>query len=86
MPNFDEIELLLLQLLRVARPVFSDAGQTAVQRFIDVGEYGLALETVVAVYREEEKVMTGEAMALIENLALAMDMSPMPLDGITKTF
>jgi hypothetical protein len=36
MPNFDEIELLLLQLLRIARPVFSDAEQAEVQEFIDV--------------------------------------------------
>lgn len=79
MSKFDEIETLLLQLLRAAAPVLSDGELAEVQRFIDVGEYGLALETAAAIYSEEEKGVTPEVASLIECLAEAMSMDPGPL-------
>lgn len=79
MSNFDEIESLLSQLLMAAAPVLSDAERAEVQRFVDVGEYGLALETAAAIYSEEKKIATAEVVDLIERLAAAMSMDPIPL-------
>lgn len=79
MPNFDEIESLLSQLLMAAAPMLSDTERTEVQRFIDVGEYGLALETAAAIYVQEKKIATAEVVDLIERLAAAMSLNPVPL-------
>lgn len=79
MSNFDEIESLLSRLLIAAAPVLSDAERTEVQRFIDVGEYGLSLETAAAIYSEEKKIATADVVDLIERLASAMSMDPAPL-------
>lgn len=79
MSNFDEIETMLAQLLIASTPVLSDTELAEVQRFVDVGEYGLALETAAAIYAEEDKVATAEVIALIERLATAMSIDPVPL-------
>jgi hypothetical protein len=85
MSNFNEVESLLSRLLVVGAPVLSDGERAEVQRFIDVGEYGLALETVAAIYSEEKKIATAEAVDLIERLAAAMSMDPAPLlQGLPK--
>lgn len=85
MSNFDEIESLLSQLLMAAAPVLSDAERAEVQRFVDVGEYGLALETAAAIYSEEKKIATAEVLDLIERLASVMSMDPVPLlAGVPK--
>jgi dihydroxyacetone kinase DhaKLM complex PTS-EIIA-like component DhaM len=85
MSNFNEVESLLSQLLIVAAPVLSDSERAEVQRFIDVGEYGLALETAAAIYSEEKKIATAEVVDLIECLAAAMSMDPVPLlEGVPK--
>jgi len=74
MSKFDEIESMLSQLLMAVAMEFSDSERTEVQRFIDVGEYGLALETAAAIYSEEEKTATAEVVDLIERLASEMSM------------
>lgn len=79
MSNFDEIEALLSRLLMAATPVLSETERAEVQRFIDVGEYGLALETAAAIYSEEKKIATTEVVDLIERLAAEMFMDPVPL-------
>lgn len=79
MSNFDEIEALLSRLLMAATPVLSETERAEVQRFVDVGEYGLALETAAAIYSEEKKIATAEVVNLIERLAAAMSMDPVPL-------
>jgi hypothetical protein len=85
MSNYDEIESLLSRLLMAAAPVLSDAERAEVQRFIDVGEYGLALETAAAIYSEEKKIATAEVVDLIERLALAMSVDPVPLlEGVPR--
>ena len=85
MSNFDEIESLLSRLLMIAASVLSDAERAEVQRFIDVGEYGLALEAAAAIYAEEKKIATAEVADLIERLAAAMSMDPAPLpEGVPK--
>ena len=85
MSNFDEIESLLSRLLMIAASVLSDAERAEVQRFIDVGRYGLALEAAAAIYAEEKKIATAEVADLIERLAAAMSMDPAPLpEGVPK--
>lgn len=44
------------------------------QEFIDVGEYGLALETLVDIVDEENKKISNEIMAAILGLADKMSM------------
>ena len=71
MSNFDEIELLLSNLLTSASELM-DSERAEIQKFIDVGEYGLALETAVDIYAEEKKIASAEVVALVERLAEAM--------------
>ena len=79
MSNFDEIELQFSRLLIAAAHVLSDAELAEVRRFVDVGEYGLALETTVDIYFEEKKTATTEIVSLVERLAAAMSMNPVHL-------
>lgn len=79
MSNFDEIESLLSQLLTASASELSDNERAEVQRFIDVGEYGLALETAADIYSEEKKIPTAQVTSLIERLAVAMSLDPVPL-------
>ncbi len=79
MSNFEDIELLFSNLLAAAAPVLTDSELAEVQKFIDVGEYGLALETAADICAEEKKVASADVVALIERLAEAMSIEPAPL-------
>ena len=79
MPNFEEIELLFSKLLAEAELVLSDSELAEVHTFIDVGEYGLAVETAIDIYVEEKKTASAGAIALIEQLTVAMSMDAAPL-------
>jgi hypothetical protein len=82
----DHVEILLHRVIEAASPPFSQDEKSEVQRFIDVNEYGIALETVVAIYVEEQKVANPEAVALIEEAANAMTMNWEPLiTGLKRT-
>ncbi len=76
MSNFDLIESLLFNLLNASVGELSAAERAEVQAFIDVGEYGLALETTADIYAEEKKTPSTEVLSLIERLAIAMSMAP----------
>ena len=76
MSNFDLIESLLSNLLIASAGELSDTEREEVQAFIDVGEYGLALETTADIYAEEKKNPTAEVQILIKRLAIAMAMEP----------
>ncbi|CAN7424535.1 MafI family immunity protein [Acidovorax sp. LjRoot74] len=76
MSNFDLVESLLSNLLNASEGDLSDAERAEVQAFIDVGEYGLALETTADIYAEERKIPSTEVLSLIERLAIAMSMEP----------
>ena len=73
------IELWFSDLLAAAAPVLSDVERNEIQRFIDVGEYGLALEVAVDIYAEEKKITSPAVIALIERLAEAMVVKAMHL-------
>lgn len=70
--DFEKIEDLLSQLIAEVKVLFSEAQLGEVQRFIDVGEYGLALETVIAIYLEENKPISSKALNLVDFLGAVM--------------
>lgn len=74
--NVDVIELLFSELAIAAGSELSESERAEFQSFIDVGEYGVALETAVDIYAEEKKMPSAEVVTLIEKLALAMSMEP----------
>lgn len=79
MSNFDKIEELFLDLIAEASKMLTDSECSEIQEYIDVGEYGLALRTAVAIYVEERKIASAEALALIAQLALEMSKDPQPM-------
>ncbi|MDA8139177.1 MAG: MafI family immunity protein [Desulfobacteraceae bacterium] len=80
MTDFQYIEKLLVQLLELLKTVFIESERKEVQDLIDVGEYGVALETLVDIIDEENKKIPGEALWLIKNLAKAMHIDEGELD------
>lgn len=70
--NYNEIENLLLDLLNLVARIFSKNEIQEVQDFIDVGEYGLALETFVDIICEEQKQTSKNTLDLIYKLARIM--------------
>lgn len=70
--NYQYIEKLLVRLLNLLDIVFAEPELKEVQDFIDVGEYGLALETLVDIVAEEDKQISGEALKLVKELSVAM--------------
>ncbi|TXT29793.1 MAG: hypothetical protein FD131_2259 [Rhodocyclaceae bacterium] len=76
MSNFDVIESLFSELAIAAGSELSESERAEIQSFIDVGEYGVALETAVDIYAEEKKIPSAEVVTLIEKLALEMSMEP----------
>lgn len=79
MSGFDEIEALFAKLLAAAEHVFSESELAEIRSFIDVGEYGLALETAIDIFAEEQKTAPNEVVSLIKQLATAMSMETEPL-------
>ena len=77
--GFEEIERLFSQLLAALQPIFSEAEQQEVRHFIDVGEYGLALETLVGIFAEEKKECAPAVRLQIADLAGRMSIDPGPL-------
>ena len=76
---YKKIEAVFSQLLEASAPMLSEKERAEVQRFIDVGEYGIALETTVGIYYEKKKTVTAEVFSLLERLALMMSMDLNPL-------
>ena len=75
MPNFDEVEALFTALMGESASNLSIEELEEIREFVGVGEYGLALETIVAIYAEEGKAPGDPAMKLIGSLAKAMSMN-----------
>jgi hypothetical protein len=74
MSGFDEIETGLSRLMAASDPAFTTSERAEIQHFIDVGEYGIALETAVGIFAEEHKVATAEIRRLIGKLAELMEL------------
>lgn len=76
MSDFDEIEMLFAKLLVTVGHILSESELAEIRSFIDVGEYGVALETAVDIFVEERKPASREAVSLIEHLATKMFVMP----------
>jgi hypothetical protein len=50
-----------------------------VKEFIDVGEYGIALETLISIYLEERKLPDEDGRRIIDALAAEMSMDLMDI-------
>ena len=70
--NHDHIENLFKQLFHQVSNLFSTEELNEVNEFLDVGEYGLALETFIDIVVEEKKDIPAKACILIEELAVVM--------------
>lgn len=85
MSKFDEIELLFVKLMDATRSILSESECAEIQDYVDVGEYGLALRTAVAIFAEENKEASIEVRITIANLAKAMKVnSNQLLDRLPK--
>ncbi|MEK7258864.1 MAG: MafI family immunity protein [Pseudomonadota bacterium] len=71
--NYQHIEEVSLGLLELLQSVFTSSEKIEVHEFIDAGEYGLALETLVDIVIEEDKQISSEAMKLVYKLAEMME-------------
>ena len=74
MPKFETVELMLMELLVAASSQLATSERAEIQRFIDVGEYGLALDTATLIYLEEGKIASAAVFSLVERLATAMSL------------
>jgi hypothetical protein len=70
--DYQCIEESLLRVISLLSVVFTDSERNEVQEFIDVGEYGLALETLVDIVLEENKQIPGKVLMLVDELADVM--------------
>jgi hypothetical protein len=75
MTNFEEIEVLFKRLIFDNTPGFSEEFREEVWKFVNVGEYGLALETAVGIYAEENIIPTNQAVKLMQCLSDLMSMN-----------
>ncbi|UGQ48738.1 MafI family immunity protein [Massilia endophytica] len=74
MSDFAVVESLFCRLLSALNGVFSVSEIAEVSEFVDVGEYGLALETAVDIFVEEGKVAEDDVIVLVQSLANAMEL------------
>lgn len=70
--DFPEIERRLIAALDVLKGEFTAAERQEVLEFIDVGEYGVALETLAAIAVEEKKRLPKAVFDVIRDLAAQM--------------
>ncbi|MFZ6727265.1 MafI family immunity protein [Undibacterium sp. MH2W] len=74
MSDFTIVESIFSRLLSALNGVFSVSEIAEVSGFVDVGEYGLALDTAVDIFVEEEKVASDDVIVLVQSLAIAMEL------------
>jgi hypothetical protein len=74
MRDFKTIKFLFNRLFLALDDVFSGSEIAEVREFFDVGEYGLALETVIDIFAEEKKVVPGDVIAPVDALVFAMEL------------
>jgi hypothetical protein len=74
MNDYQKIENTLCSLLGVLADTFTESECNEVKEFIDAGEYGIALETLIDIIEEESKSIPKEALLLIKIAGECMDM------------
>ena len=77
--NFRELDSLFVEFLAQPGSALSASERDEVKEYVDVGEYGLALRTAVAIFDEERKIATADERSLVHRLATAMSIDPEPL-------
>jgi hypothetical protein len=70
--GFLSIESVLLGLLRALPSEWTSAEREEVKHFIDVGEWGLALETIAGITMDENRTLPDCVLAEMELLAIRM--------------
>lgn len=76
MTDYQKIERMFSELLDRPSSNLKAEEYAEVKSFIDVGEYGLALETLVAIYLEERKLPGEDGKRMIDALAAEMCIEP----------
>ena len=70
--DFTKIEAAFHELLGTLAAVLSESERQEVSQFVDVGEYGVALETLSALLVEERKQLPAAAYSQMVELSEAM--------------
>lgn len=73
--NYQRIEQSFSRLLALLVPTFSNMEILEVREFIEVGEYGLALETLADIVNEESKCISNDEAKMIYELVDAMNLN-----------
>lgn len=76
MNTFAETEASIRHLLQYLKPSFTDSEIAEVCQFLDVGEYGVALETLLFIATEEKKAISSKQYDLIDEIGRRMHMDP----------
>ncbi len=83
--KYDLIESIFANLNTFLKDDFSVSETLEMQSFIDVGEYGLAAETVVDIILEEKKQVSSKAYEAICTLHNLMKMDcHLTIDSVVK--
>lgn len=72
--KYQEIENHLSSLLKALEQIFSSSEIAEVHEFIDYGEYGSALDTVMDIITEENKIINNYVLTKIINIYITMDL------------
>lgn len=76
MTDFDHVEALFVELFD--HPGFASINhyRVEIETFLRVGEYGIALETAVDIYVDEQQRPDSGALTLLQQIARAMSLDP----------
>lgn len=72
--NFSYIESLFGRLLSSQERALVESEVREVQEYVDVGEYGLALDTLIGIVIEESKQISEEVLDVVMELARLMEL------------
>ena len=76
MPDFQTIEREIGELLRLSEEHLTNAERAEVQHFVNVGEYGLAVQTFSDIVVEGRKHVSSAVFSKCMELGREMDMQP----------
>lgn len=76
MANYEIVENLLEKMLSLLAEIFTESQMSTLYDFFDVGEYGLAYDTAIAMFVEEKKLATPEVLLVVYELSIAMRRDP----------
>ncbi len=75
----------LLSLIELAGTRLGSQELAEINHFVEVDEYGIALQTLADIFREESYEMPAHVQGLVRELALAMSLDPTRvLDGTNR--